>query len=69
MSVSAQNNSSEESRTILVVDDSAYVRRMVRFALAQMPYRLLEAEDGIAALRCLEANQVDLSNNIIPEEQ
>ncbi len=57
-----QNNpkDSQALRTILLVDDSAYVRRMIRFALAQQPYRLLEANDGIDALKCMQGNQVDL---------
>lgn len=52
--------SGQQQKTILIVDDSAYVRRMIRFALAQHPYRVLEASDGLDAIRLLETNQVDL---------
>ncbi len=63
MKVPAENNQDigrQEKRTILVVDDSAYARRMIRFALIPDLYRILEAHDGVDALKCLDNNRVDL---------
>ena len=60
MSVQNDPKNVQVVHAILVVDDSAYVRRMIRFALAQQPYRILEACDGVDALKCMQANQVDL---------
>ncbi len=60
MRVPNQSGNGERLRTILVVDDSAYVRRMIRFALGQEKYRIIEANDGVDAVKCLESNPVDL---------
>lgn len=63
MNVPTENNEGidgQAKRTILVVDDSAYVRRMIRFALMPDVYRVIEALDGVDALKCLDANPVDL---------
>ena len=60
MSVQNDHKNGQLERVILVVDDSAYVRRMIRFALAQQPYRIIEASDGVDALKCMQENQVDL---------
>lgn len=63
MDVPTENNEGidgQAKRTILVVDDSAYVRRMIRFALMPDVYRVIEALDGVDALKCLDANPVDL---------
>lgn len=63
MNVPDENNSgvdAQDKRTILVVDDSAYVRRMIRFALAPDVYRIIEAHDGVDALKCVDANRIDL---------
>lgn len=50
-----------KKRTILVVDDSAYARRMIRFALVSYPhYQLIEAADGNQALRQIDENRIDL---------
>ena len=49
-----------KKRTVLIVDDSAYVRRMIHFALAQIPFELLDSHDGVEAIRQLENNSVDL---------
>jgi nitrogen-specific signal transduction histidine kinase/CheY-like chemotaxis protein len=46
--------------TILAVEDNAGLRRILASQLKELGYRLLEAEDGPAALRILEAEQVDL---------
>lgn len=47
-------------RTVLIVDDSAYVRRMIRFALAPFQFELIDAHDGVEAIRQLENNSIDL---------
>ena len=60
MSVSADNKMKQQERIILVVDDSAYVRQMVRYSLVQHPYQLIESADGVAALECMDASHVDL---------
>lgn len=54
------SESSHGYETILVVDDTEAVRRMVCATLAQSGYRCLEAEDGKDALERLMAEQVHL---------
>lgn len=46
--------------TILAVDDNAGVRRVVVRQLEALGYRILEAEDGPAALMILNSERVDL---------
>jgi two-component system, chemotaxis family, chemotaxis protein CheY len=43
-------------KTILTVDDSPSIRMLLRFALSGQGYAVAEAEDGIAALEWLAAN-------------
>lgn len=50
-----------QQKKILVVDDSAMLRRMIRRELEQGGYRVFEAEDGIAAL----ARAVELLPDLI----
>src|SRR5215207_908716 len=45
---------------VLVVDDSARIRQMVRFSLERFGHRVLEAEDGPAAWSLLAAERPDL---------
>jgi len=53
--------SGKPSETVLVVDDEPYVRMLVAETLAEMGYRILEAEEGMAALQILRSNvPVDL---------
>ncbi len=47
------------SKTLLLVDDEAAVRRALRRSLMSDGYRILEAECGEGALNLLAANQVD----------
>lgn len=54
------NGTPEQTRTILVVDDSAYVRRMIRFALPSQSFTIVEAGDGVDALKCFENRTIDL---------
>ena len=42
------------TKTILIVDDAAGVRRLVRMVLERAGYAVVEAEDGIAALATLD---------------
>jgi len=46
--------------TVLAVEDNAGLRRVVARQLKELGYRLLEAEDGPAALKILESETVDL---------
>ena len=55
-----KDHNGEKIKTILVVDDSAYVRRMIRFALPAQCYRVIEAADGSDALKCFTSHTIDL---------
>ena len=46
--------------TILIVDDSPTVRKVVAKALKEYGYRVIEAADGSAALACLQEERPDL---------
>ena len=45
---------------ILIVDDEAPVRAMIGRAVAELGYRVVEAEDGPAALRAIESERPEL---------
>lgn len=45
---------------ILIVDDEAPVRAMIGQAVAELGYRVVEAEDGPAALRAIESERPEL---------
>jgi CheY-like chemotaxis protein len=45
---------------VLVVDDSAPIRRMVRFAVEQRGHRVLEAADGVVAWQLMMEERPDL---------
>ncbi len=47
-------------KTIMTVDDSASVRLMVNFTLKEQGYEIIEAENGIDALRKLEKKQIHM---------
>ncbi len=60
----------EGSLVVLVVDDDAAVRRALERILRKDPrLDVIEAEDGLAALRILEARPVDIliSDEVMPE--
>ncbi len=48
-------------RTILIVDDEPQLRQLYRDALEDEGYGIVEAENGEAALRVLEAGSADLA--------
>ena len=45
---------------ILLVEDHAINRELARILLVRRGYRVIEADDGVAALRLLAANSIDL---------
>lgn len=45
---------------ILTVDDSASMRALLRHALADSGFDVVQAEDGVAALEWLAGNEVDV---------
>ncbi len=47
-------------KKIMTVDDSASVRQMIGFTLKNEGYEVMEAEDGIDALKKLSNAQVDM---------
>jgi len=47
-------------KCIMTVDDSASVRQMVGFTLQQAGYDVVEAEDGVDALKKLKGNGVNM---------
>jgi len=47
-------------KTIMMVDDSASIRLMVRFTLKQLGYRIMEAADGSDALKKLEGKEIHM---------
>lgn len=48
------------TKTIMVVDDSASLRQVVKMALTGAGYNVLEAGDGKAALALLDGRQVHM---------
>lgn len=59
-SVMANKLIQSDRKTILIVDDSLIVRRMVRFVLHGIDCEILEAVDGAEAVRILYSQPVDL---------
>jgi two-component system chemotaxis response regulator CheY len=48
------------AKSVLAVDDSKTMRDMVAFTLRGAGYTVLEAENGVAALRLLQGQRVDV---------
>jgi DNA-binding response OmpR family regulator len=59
------------AKTILVVDDDKLVLAMYKFAFEDHGYRVLLADDGNAAVRTLESQQVDVVflDILMPEKE
>jgi PAS domain S-box-containing protein len=55
------SESSHEGRTVLLVEDEEPLRNAGRRVLEHDGYRVLTAEDGLSALRILEANRDEIS--------
>jgi two-component system chemotaxis response regulator CheY len=53
------------SQLIMTVDDSPSMRMLLRAALTDMGYRVLEAEDGIHALDTLDAVMADTAPDLV----
>jgi len=48
------------NRTVLVVDDSSTMRRMVAFTLESSGFQVVEGANGVEGLEALDNNKVDL---------
>lgn len=48
------------SKTIITVDDAATMRKMISFTLKGAGHEVLEASDGVEALKTLQTRAVDL---------
>jgi two-component system cell cycle sensor histidine kinase/response regulator CckA len=63
-----KGEASRRRETILVVDDTEEVRRMIRHILVQHGYDVLEAANGVEALKVYGANiHLVLTDVIMPE--
>ena len=49
------------AKTVLVVDDSASLRQVVKMALASVGYSVLEAVDGQTALSMLDGRDISMT--------
>lgn len=49
------------AKTILIVDDSASLRQVVKMSLTGVGYEVIEAADGKAALELLDGRQICLT--------
>jgi two-component system chemotaxis response regulator CheY len=47
-------------KLVLVVDDSATVRSVINMTLTEMRYKVMEASDGVMALRLAKEHKFDL---------
>jgi len=51
---------SEDSKTILIVDDDITIRKLLGFHLKQKDYKVVEASDTSLGFKALEENKIDL---------
>jgi two-component system chemotaxis sensor kinase CheA len=54
-----KNKEKPSDYTVMLVDDSAMDRKIMRGALEQLGVNLIEAKDGVEALQMLKSNEVD----------
>jgi|SRR6185437_6156256 CheY-like chemotaxis protein len=56
---------------ILVIDDAPRMRQTIRRILASAGHSVVEAEDGVAGLRCVDENRPDLviTDIIMPNKE
>jgi two-component system chemotaxis response regulator CheY len=54
------SNEVEMAKTVLIVDDSASLRQVVKMALTGAGYNVIEAGDGKAALALLDGRQINM---------
>lgn len=59
-SAAPRNGQDHVGKSVLVVDDETAVRGLVKSALERAGLRVLEAQDGIEALRVLDTQKPDL---------
>lgn len=57
---SVSGDSSNKSRVILVVEDNANARQLLRYLLSSAGHRIVETDDGDEAVRLLDAQRFDL---------
>ena len=62
MSIDPSRKGQFVSQIIMTVDDSPSMRMLLRAALTDMGYRVLEAEDGVHALDTLDGVTADLDD-------
>jgi two-component system chemotaxis response regulator CheY len=48
------------TKTILLVDDSASLRQIAKMSLTSAGYQILEASDGLEALKLLDGRQISM---------
>jgi two-component system chemotaxis response regulator CheY len=63
------NEPNDTQRSILIVDDSSFLRKRVRQALQDQGYALVEADSGVSALKEIEKQEFSciLTDLVMPE--
>lgn len=58
--LAATTTDESEAKKILVVESSPTIRKVISIALSKRGYKILEAEDGLRALNCLDKARPDM---------